>query len=256
LDDGTVTVTDVHFRSLGTNDVIWYRIVVPKVGPNERLPVLYLLHGANSDPRDLMDRSDVEKLAGETHLVVVMPDADYSYYTNAKHKRDARWEDVMTGELRQDVQKRFPVLPSREHTGVAGLSMGGYGAVKLALKHADLYGFAGSMSGALDITQRKASLRRWGQTWRIWTIFGLRPHVRQDEDAFDLLNHGAEVRNTTWFLSCGRSDPLLAVNERLARELRERGAALEVTATAGGHDWQTWNAAMPDLFRNAEKTLR
>jgi putative tributyrin esterase len=211
LDDGILTVTDVRFRSSAINSFLWYRIIVPKVGSNERLPVLYLLHGANSDPRDVTDRSDIVKMAGGAHLVVVIPNGDYSYYTNAKHKRNARWEDMMTEELPQDVQKQFPVLASRAHTGIAGISMGGYGAMKLALKHPDLYGFAGSLSGALDITRRKASLRRWGQTWRIWTIFGLRPQVRQDEDVFDLLNHGAEVRNTTWFVSCGRSDSLFAV---------------------------------------------
>jgi|ERR1700677_798040 hypothetical protein len=112
------------------------------------------------------------------------------------------------------------------------------------------------MSGALDITRRKASVRRWGQTWRIWTIFGVRLNVRRDEDVFDLLEHGAEVRGTTWFESCGRNDPLYVANERFAHELRGRGAILEATTTAGGHDWQSWNAAMADLFRSAGKTLR
>ena len=75
-------------------------------------------------------------------------------------------------------------MKGREHTGIAGISMGGYGAVKLALKHQELYGFAASMSRALDITRRPASLRRWGQTWRIWMIFGVQPRSRKDEDVF------------------------------------------------------------------------
>jgi S-formylglutathione hydrolase FrmB len=99
----------------------------------------------------------VVHLASTAHLIVVMPDAGYSYYTNAKHKRNARWEDAVTGELRHDVESRFPVLRGREHAGIAGISMGGYGAVKLALQHPELYGFAGGMSGALDITRRSAS---------------------------------------------------------------------------------------------------
>jgi len=61
--------------------VFWYRIIVPKVGPNERLPVLYLLHGANSGPIEIMERSDVVKLSSASHLITAIPDADFSYYT-------------------------------------------------------------------------------------------------------------------------------------------------------------------------------
>lgn len=254
--DDTVSVTDVHFRSSGIDGVFWYRIVVPKIGPNERLPVLYLLHGANSGPVEIMERSDVVRLSSASHLITVIPDGEFSYFTNAKHKRNARWEDAVTQELTSDVETRFPVLRGREHRGVAGISMGGYGAVKLALKHPELYAFAGSMSGALDITQRYASLRRWAQTWRIWRIFGVRLSARRDEDVFDLLEGAKEVKNATWFESCGKDDPLLGVNERFAHQLRVRGAKPQSVTTSGGHDWRSWNTAMPDLFASAEKALR
>jgi putative tributyrin esterase len=254
--DGAVTVTDVHFHSSSIDGMFWYRIIEPQVGPNERLPVLYFLHGIDSDPREVMQHSSVLKLATASRLIIVMPAAGYSYYTNAKHKRNARWEDAVAQELPRDVEKRFPVLSGREHAGVAGISMGGYGAVKLALKHPELYGFAGNMSGPLDITRREASLRRWGQTLRIWNTFGMRPNIRRDEDVFDLLNRAVEVKSVTWFESCGKNAALLSVNERFARKLRERGVGLDLITTSGGHDWQSWNAAMPDLFRIAEKVLR
>jgi len=144
--DDLVTVTDVHFHSEGTDDLFWYRIIVPKSGHKERFPVLYLLHGANSGPVEIMEHSNVVKLSSASHLITVLPDADFSYYTNAKHTRHARWEDAITEELVRDVKGRFPVLEGREHTGIAGISMGGYGAVKLALKHPEVYAFGGSMN--------------------------------------------------------------------------------------------------------------
>lgn len=254
--DDEVTVTDVHFRSSSIGGMFWYRTIVPRVRSNERLPVLYLLHGIDSDPREVMEHSSVLKLATASRLIIVMPAVGYSYYTNAKHKRHARWEDAVAQELPRDVEHRFPVLSGREHSGIAGISMGGYGAVKLALKHPELYGFAGNMSGSLDITRRAASLPRWGQTWRIWAIFGVRSNIRRDEDVFDLLDRATEVQKVRWFLSCGKDDPLLSVNERFARKLRERGVPLDLITTSGGHGWQSWNAAMPDLFRIAERTLR
>ena len=255
-EDHAVTVTDVRFPSAAIDGVLWYRAIVPKVGPSEHLPVLYLLHGANSGPAEVIERSNVVKLAAAERLVVVIPEAEYSYYTNAKHKRHSRWEDAITLDLPSDVEARFPVLKGREHTGIAGISMGGYGAIKLVLKHPDLYGFTGSMSGALDITRRPASVRRWGQTLRIWNIFGVRSSARQDEDVFTLLDHAQDLHHTRWFESCGQDDPLHGVNERFVRKARERGLDLDAITTPGGHDWQSWNAAMPDLFRAAAQSLR
>lgn len=251
-----VRVTDVRFPSTSIDGMLWYRVLVPKVEAGERLPVLYLLHGANSGPAEVMERSDVATLATFARLIVVMPEADFSYYTNAKHKRYSRWEDGITSELPRDVEARFPVLKGREHTGIAGISMGGYGAIKLALKHPERYGFAASLSGSLDITRRPASLRRWGQTWRIWTIFGLQPSSRQDEDVFHLLDRLPEAQSVKWFESCGQNDPLHGVNERFARKMREHGVGLDPITTPGGHDWQNWNAALPELFETAGKSLR
>ncbi len=205
---GNVTITDVRSPCSSLGRLLRYRAIVPKVAPGERLPVLYLLHGANSGAVDVQQHGDIVKLAASERLIVVTPDADYSYYTNAKHRRHARWEDAIALDLPQDVESRFPALADREHRGVAGVSMGGYGAIKLALKHPELYGFAGTMSGPLDITRRPASLVRFGQTWRIWTIFGLRRSERRNEDVFNLLDHSPGVKNVKWFASCGAKDPL------------------------------------------------
>ena len=251
-----MTISDVRFHSPAIGGVLWYRIIVPSQRGDERLPVLYLLHGANSSPEEIMERSAVAQLAAIEHLAVVIPDGQYSYYTNAKHNRNARWEDAITRDLMEDVQSRFPVLTGREHTGIAGISMGGYGAAKLSLKHPDLYGFTGSMSGALDITRRPASLRRCGQTWRIWTIFGLRRSTRRDEDVFDLLRNSKQLPQTTWFISSGKSDPLHDVGERFGHQMRQHGMEPNFITTQGGHDWQSWNAALPQMFRSAGNALR
>jgi S-formylglutathione hydrolase FrmB len=251
-----ITISDIRFHSSAIDGILWYRIIVPSTRGTERLPVLYLLHGANSSPVEIMERSEVARLATTEHLAVVIPDGNYSYYTNAKHQRNARWEDAITRDLMEDVQKRFPVLVGHEHTGIAGMSMGGYGAAKLSLKHPDLYGFTGIMSGALDITRRPASLRRLGQTWRIWTIFGMTRSTRRDEDVFDRLRNSKQLPQTAWFISCGGTDPLHGVVERFARQIRQQGMEPHFLNTQGGHDWQSWNAAMPQMFRSAGDALR
>lgn len=255
LSNGDVTISDVHFPSRNIGGLLWYRAIIPTVKPGERLPVLYLLHGANSNPIEIQRLSDVVNLAVASRLIVVMPQAEYSYYTNAQYRLHARWEDAMTQDLPQNVEAKFPAFASRDHRGVAGISMGGYGAVKLALKHPELYGFAGTISGALDITRRPASLRRWEQTLRIWSIFGIRTGTRREEDVFALLDRAQSPQNITWFSSCGKTDPLYPVNDHFIRRLHERGIPVNSMSTLGGHDWQSWNASMPSLFKAAAEHL-
>ena len=134
--------------------------------------------------------------------------------------------------------------------------MGGYGAIKLSLKHPELYSFIGNMSGPLDITRRPASLRRSSQTSRNWSIFGYRQSTRLNEDVFHLLTTNPPRDNTTWFASCGQDDPLRPVNLRFVRQLNESGIRLKFLKTSGGHDWRSWNAALPELFKLAGMTLR
>jgi len=133
--------------------------------------------------------------------------------------------------------------------------MGGYGAVKLTLKHPDLYSFTGVMSGALDITRRPPSLRRWSQNTRTWSIFGYREDRRRTEDVFDLLTRQPPRPDVQWFASCGRSDPLAPINRRFVNELNAHGVPVKLLESPGAHDWQSWNIALPVLFKAAERAL-
>ena len=254
--EGGVTVMDVRFPVPAIGSLLWYRAVLPSAAPGERLPVLYLLHGAQSNPAELEQRAAVIKLAAAERLIVIMPEGRNSYYTNARLRRRARWEDAMTQDLLRDVESRFAVLPGREHRGIAGLSMGGYGAVKLALKHPELYGFAGSMSGAFDVTRRPASLKRWEQTLRLWRIFGARQSRRENEDIFALLARTQGLQSVAWFQSCGMRDPLYPVNARFTREMHARSVPFDAVTTPGFHDWLTWETTMPQLFKSAGESLR
>jgi S-formylglutathione hydrolase FrmB len=85
--------------------MLWYRAIVPKIALGERLPVLSLLHGANSGPLEMTERSQIVKLATGERLIVVIPDAGYSYYSNAKHRRHAQWEDAIMLNLPRDLKR-------------------------------------------------------------------------------------------------------------------------------------------------------
>jgi len=251
----TFTVTDVQFPSPAIDQLLSYRAIVPSGEAGERFPVLYFLHGAHSSPAEVTRNAPLVRFANEQRLIVILPDGEHSYYTNARHRSNARWEDAITQDLARDVQSRFPVMVQREHTGIAGISRGGYGAVKIALKHPQQYGFAGTLSGALDYTERKPSLRGVHQALRLWFVFGFGAD-QTAEDVFHLAQSSPAVQQTPWFAACSQTDTLYEVNQRFARLMRDRGAAFNLVVTPGGHTWQTWNADLPELFERAGATLR
>lgn len=253
--DDTVTVTDVRIPSEAAGGLLYYRAIVPKAAPGERLPVLYLLHGGMGDPNDMQQHTNAVKQAIAQRLIIITPNAGLSWYTNAKHRQNERWEDATVYDLVRDVDSRFPVLAGREHRGLAGVSMGGYGAVKLALKHPELYGFAAMMGGSLDITRRWPNVLNPGQTWDTWMIFGFRPATERDEDVFDLLDHMASPQAVKWFASCGSEDSMCTGDTEFVRQLRQRGVVAKTAMTTGQHNWDTWDKTFPALFKTAGESL-
>jgi putative tributyrin esterase len=122
-----------------------------------KFPVVYLLHGGDGNFRDWTNYSDVARFA-ERGLVLVMPDGDESYYTNSADHPDQPYEDYIVKDLIADVETQFPTASDRAHRAIAGVSMGGFGAVKLSLKHPELFSFAAGLSSALDVPSRPFSI--------------------------------------------------------------------------------------------------
>ncbi len=122
---------DVTFHSAALNRDMPYRAILPaRIEPNQKLPVLYLLHGGGGGFRDWSNYSDVAGYA-EHGLILVMPEGNSSYYTNSADRPQDRYEDYIVHDLIADVEQRFPAATDRAHRAIAGVSMGGFGAVVL-----------------------------------------------------------------------------------------------------------------------------
>lgn len=115
----------------------------------KKFPVLYLLHGASDDHSCWLRLSSIERYAEEKGLAVVMPNADLSAYSDMVYGH--RYWTYISEELPQFVEATFPISEKREDHFVAGLSMGGYGAFKMALRKPDYFAAAASLSGAMDL---------------------------------------------------------------------------------------------------------
>lgn len=232
-----VVLRDVTFHSKALQRDMPYRVVMPSDPTSgKKLRTVYLLHGGGGGFRDWTNYSDVAKYA-EDGLILVMPEGNSSYYANAAERPQDRYEDYIVKDLIEDVESKFPAMSSCEGRAIAGVSMGGFGAVNLALHHPQLYAFAGGISAALDAPSRPFSIKRLEQWRRFRAIFGTwEGPVQRNNDPF-LLVRSADVEKTPYFfLTCGEQEGLLGPNRRFATLIEERHFQHEFHATPGNHN--------------------
>jgi putative tributyrin esterase len=246
-----VTLRDVIFRSAALSRDMQYRVISPStVAPGQKLPAVYLLHGGGGGFRDWSNFSDVAGFA-QSGLLLIMPEANSSYYTNAVDRRQDRYEDYVVHDLISDVESKFPVAPGRSQRAIVGISMGGFGAVKLALQHPELFIFAGGISSAIDVPRRAFSIKRLGQSRHYDGIFGPSGSpTRRDSDPFVLVRTANPEAAPYLFLTCGQQEGLLPANREFGKLLAQRHFHFEFHTVRGGHDWNQWNAWLPVLFRS------
>jgi len=238
---------DVTFRSVSLEREMPYRVILPKaISSGKKLPIVYLLHGGGGDFREWSNDSDVAGFA-ENGLILVMPEGESSYYTNSVDRPRDRFEDYIVKDLIAEVESRFPADPSQR--AILGVSMGGFGAIKLALKHPDLYKFVGALSPAIDVPSRPFSIKRISQYRGHAAIFGpWGSETRRGNDPFVLAARADPDGVPFMFVTCGEKEGLLPSNQRFAALLAQRKFRFEFHPGPGGHDWNQWNARLSEVL--------
>ena len=246
---GDVLLRDVTFRSAALGRDMQYRVISPRQALGAKLPVIYLLHGGGGGFRDWSNYSDIAKFA-EFGALLVMPEGESSYYTNAVDPPENRFEDYIIHDLIADVEAEFPVATGRANRAIVGLSMGGFGAVKIGLRHQDLFAFAAGLSSALDVARRPFSIKRLHQSLHYTAIFGpAGSRTRRENDPFVLVRTVNAESAPYLFLTCGEQEGLLPVNREFAALLGERHFKYEFHTVQGSHDWNQWNSCLPTLLQ-------
>ncbi len=253
----SVALRDITFHSAALNRDTRYRVILPaKITTGQKLPVVYLLHGRGEDFRSWSNDSDVARFA-ERGLILVMPEGDSSYYTNSATNLQDRYEDYIASDLISDAESRFPVIRDRDHRAVVGVSMGGYGAVKLAFDHPELFAFVGAMSPAIDVPSRRFSWRRWRQSLFFNSIFGPEGSpTRRNDDPFVFARQADPAKVPFLFLTCGEQESLFGPNRRFAALLSQRHFDYEFHTVPGNHNWNQWNGWLPTIFRSLSEHMK
>ena len=218
-------------------------------------PVLYLLHGLCGDHRTWLANTNLEHLAQNLNLAIVMPNSDRGFFTDMAH--GPRYGAFFADELPEIVAAMFPVSTKREECFVAGASMGGYGALRLALSVPERFGGAFAMSPLVDLERAITHGNSAIAPEEMRDVFGA--PEEQVSRGNDLLDLARKARTTDAppriAVCCGTEDLLYDDAVRFCGEL-EKMQWPELAYTLdkpGKHDWSSWSAALPAMLEFCRK---
>lgn len=206
--------------------------------PVEDLPVLYLFHGMGDDETSWMRKTSIERYALEHGLAVIMPDGGLGCYENMVH--GAKYRNYLTRELPRIMRANFPISAKREKNFIAGCSMGGFGALKLALSNPETFSVAGCFSAA-HFEYRPDSPRHQAMLQR---VYGDRADEFDARIAADAVAVNAGSLPLCVWHSCGDADALRenALKSRAYFEaLPEGKISYHFEMLPGRHDWALWD---------------
>jgi putative tributyrin esterase len=248
----------VQFKSELIGKVLPYETLLPRdyFKSNKRYPVLYLLHGLFGHHDDWITRTNLAEYAAGYDLIIVTPEGNDSWYIDSATVASDKYESYILRELIPDVDARYRTIKDRRARGVAGLSMGGYGALKYGLKHPDYFAFAGSMSGALDPANRNEE--HPGFAWdvlraSITAAFGPpNSPARQANDLHQIARNltAANIASLPYlYFDCGLEDGFLPTNRELAEILIAKKIPHQYRQLPGGHNWGYWDWQVREVLR-------
>ncbi|MFX3636782.1 MAG: alpha/beta hydrolase [Candidatus Pristimantibacillus sp.] len=221
-------------------------------GEGKRHPTLYLLHGLSDDHTIWGRRTSIERYVSTLGIAVVMPNVHKSFYTDMVYGE--KYWTFLTEELPRVARSFFPLSDAREDNFVAGLSMGGYGAFKWALSYPERFAAAASLSGALDMHERREVTPQGD--WMFNTlekVYGGQPIRGTGNDLFWLLENQAQAGQDgpkpLLYQCCGTEDFLYQNNVDFRDACLKTDIALTYIEGPGGHDWSYWDARIQDVLK-------
>ncbi len=249
----------LEFTSKIVNSTVKYSVYLPPgYESSERsYPVVYLLHGYSDDETGWVQFGEVDKMADReiangnfASSIIVMPDGKVTWYVNSFDGSD-RWEDMFVDEFIPFIEKEYRARPKKEFRAIAGLSMGGYGALVLAMHHTDLFSTAVALSAGVitdeQIINSTAFDHYFGKIfyntkpenevsehWKANSPLHLVESVELDK-----------LKSVRFYMDCGDDDFLSEGNMLLHIKMKNVGIPHEFRVRDGSHSWGYWRAGLP-----------
>lgn len=214
-------------------------------GDTASYPVVYLLNGYSGDYRDYAANMHLDNLATLHNVIIVCPDGRDSWYWDSPVDKGMQMESFIVDELVPAIDAELRTRADRDNRAIAGLSMGGHGALWLAIRHSDIWGNAGSMSGGVDITPAKFH-KRWKMAKRLGP-YASNPSRWREHTVMSLVSK-LEPGRLDIIIMCGESDIFINENNEFDRKLTEHGINHQYITAPGDHSWGYWKSALPVIL--------
>ena len=203
--------------------------------PTQRYDVVYLLHGYSDNHESWPARGKVGPHADRYNLIFVCPNGNNSWYWDSPIDPTFRYETFVAKELVEWIDANYSTNATRTGRAITGLSMGGHGALYLALRHQEVFGAAGSTSGGVDI--------RPFDDWEIATRLGSKEEHPEHWEAYtvtNMLDRLSPEGSLALIIDCGTEDFFYEVNCELHAKLLERKIPHDFYVRPGAHNWHYW----------------
>ncbi len=224
-----------YFNKPLTKEVGFYALLPDRQDAPGPYPVCYLLHGLSDDYTAWLRWTSIERYVRALPLIVVLPDGDRCWYSDVPGVAD--YEKAFIEGLIPFVDQFLPTVASREGRVIGGLSMGGYGAMKLALKYPELFCSVAGHSGAYDIAGREE-----------FDVEGV-------DCCFELAEQIDKSKTPAIRFDCGTDDFLIEHNRRFDAHLTKLGVEHEYEEFPGDHSWDYWDDHVQEAIAFHCKTL-
>ncbi|WP_255478570.1 esterase family protein [Rufibacter sp. XAAS-G3-1] len=231
---------------------------------NRRYPVLYLLHGYTDDETGWTQFGEAHLIADRLMqagqippMLIVMPDAGVTWYVNSADGK-VKFEDFFVREFIPYIDKEYRTRSSRESRAVAGLSMGGYGTLIMAMKHPGLFSAAAPLSSAVFTDEEFRNMPEDNYNRTFAGIYGPYPKGQERLSTHWYQNSILKMVETTpadslkkvkYYLDCGDDDFLIKGNMALHAAMIDRRIPHEFRVRDGGHTWSYWRTALPEVLK-------
>ncbi len=242
-------------RSLGCDQPYAYLMPERELNAGGDFPLLVLLHGRQCGYLDWTEKTRIARYAANYRMIIAFPDGDNGWYTNTPSSINGalsgQREDDIIEDFLPHLQQTLPVVEPGAGWGIGGFSMGGYGAIKLALKHPKLFSLALSHSGAFDVTQIP----------EVHSIFGDREQnaaFRRSESVYWLAEQALcrfPSERPRLLFDCGIDDHLLGASQSFHQHLNFVGYQHDYNEMPGHHTWPYWDRAVRTILPKAAEML-
>jgi enterochelin esterase-like enzyme len=270
--NGTV-YRSLEFNSKILNNRLKYSIYLPPYyhTSNDSFPVLYLLHGYGGSETSWINRCNIHRIVDSLiqigaipSMIIIMPEGRNSYYIN-DFQQQFPYEDIFISELIPFIDSVYKTIPHKGYRIIGGLSMGGYGALILSIKHPDIFGACISLSAAVRTDEMIMNEDTSNYNNKFSLIYGsvFQGDVRINEywksySPFYLLSDSIsdKLKSIHWYFDCGMNDHLIKGNEALHAAFVNLGIPHEYHVRVGSHNLEYWKKSIIEGIIYAGHSIR